>query len=170
MKKSNFQTNIFLVGMMGCGKSTIGKLLAKSLGFTFIDTDDLIEKDQKCSVNDIFKKHGEEYFRQLESKSLLLIPNKFTVIATGGGLPIHSDNMNMLNQKGVAIYLQADVTSIRKRISFSSARPLYNNDENKINEMIQEREKYYLLSKFVINTVNKDPAVIISEILNLSLS
>ena len=89
MPNNSEQNNIVLVGFMGAGKTTIGKLLAKSMGFSFIDTDEEIEKEEGMSIAQIFEKKGEEYFRELESDFITNFRQSKCIIATGGGMPCH---------------------------------------------------------------------------------
>jgi shikimate kinase len=119
---------IFLIGFMGSGKSRIGKDLAKLLRYKFIDTDALIEKRRKRSINKIFEKDGEEFFREIEKKTLLkLIKEKNTVIATGGGMPIYSDNMEIMKSNGLTIYLESGVGFLFHRlVGEKKHRPLIN--------------------------------------------
>ncbi|MEA2073354.1 MAG: shikimate kinase [Campylobacterota bacterium] len=142
--------NIVLIGFMGCGKTSAGKILARQLQKKFMDVDVLIEKEQKCTVADIFEKDGEEHFRTLEKKCIDdLIQNTGQVISTGGGLPIHCN----LSEKSLVIYVAADFDAILNRLSKKERdkRPLFN-DENGARALFNERiDTYKELSMFSID-------------------
>ncbi len=121
--------NIFLVGMPSSGKSTLGKELAKNLGYSFTDMDKLIETREQKSINEIFASKGEDYFRELEKKILHTIqPNQSTVIATGGGVPCFHQNMDYIKENGISIFLNVDIDDLAKRIykAQTNNRPLLN--------------------------------------------
>lgn len=97
---------IFLIGFMGCGKSTLGKKLATKLGYDFIDLDYQLEKQMGTSIGNYFAANGEEAFRKLESKTLKEFDYPINgVIATGGGTPCYFDNMDWMNSNGITIYM-----------------------------------------------------------------
>ena len=106
---------VYLIGYMGAGKSTITKLLANKFQLPFYDTDQEIEKNEKRSISDIFKKEGELYFRMLETEILKSI-NQNSIISCGGGLPIYNNNMELINSKGISIYLKASVNLLFDRL------------------------------------------------------
>ncbi|MEY4384440.1 MAG: Shikimate kinase [Bacteroidota bacterium] len=121
--------NIFLVGMPSSGKSTLGKELARNLGYSFTDMDKLIETREQKSIADIFSSKGEDYFRELEKKILHTIqPNQSTVIATGGGVPCFHNNMEFIKENGISIFLNVDIDDLAKRIykAQTNNRPLLN--------------------------------------------
>ncbi|MFH1319399.1 MAG: shikimate kinase [Bacteroidota bacterium] len=156
---------IFLLGYMGCGKSAIGKQLAKKLGFDFIDSDLFIENKCKKSIPEIFEAHGEEKFRELEQNCLKEIINisgsridsSGHVISTGGGTPCFYNNMELMNNSGITIYLQMSVENLMNRlIHQKKSRPLIKNlsDEelkDHISENLKKRENYYLQAKHIVN-------------------
>ena len=106
---------IYLIGYMGAGKTTITKLLANELHLPFYDTDKEIEEKQNRSVSDIFKNDGELHFRMLETELLKNISQN-SIIACGGGLPIHNNNMGLINSKGISIYLKASENCLFNRL------------------------------------------------------
>lgn len=110
---------LFLIGYMGCGKSTVGRKLARRLGWRFADTDALVEEAEGASVADIFHYEGEERFRKVEREVLerLLAADEPTVVSTGGGLPAWSDNMERMNAAGETVYLQRSAEGIARRLT-----------------------------------------------------
>ena len=105
--------NIYLIGFMGSGKSTLGTLLSNSLNFNFIDTDKLIEKRNSMSISNIFKTKGELFFRNEETKIIKeIIKLKKTIVSTGGGMPCFNNNIETLNKYGKTIYLDYDIESL----------------------------------------------------------
>jgi shikimate kinase len=136
---------IFLIGMPGSGKSTVGKLLAVELGLPFIDLDVEIEKDEGKPVKEIFSDAGEAYFRRAESKTLKRVstaPNDF-IIATGGGAPCFHNGIDVINQAGLSIFLDIPVAELLARVEKDSNRPLLlSSDQNALKaklETIRER-------------------------------
>ena len=111
---------------MGVGKSTIGKKLAKRLGYTFIDLDDVFELKYKLSVNTFFNKYGENLFRELESKILeATISMDKTIISTGGGTPVYYNGIDLINKNGTSVYLKMSLNNLVKRLmEAKKPRPL----------------------------------------------
>ena len=137
--------NIFLVGPMGSGKSSLGKKLAKSLDKKFIDTDKEIEKKENKTINEIFENEGERYFREKEKEFLINIPNNLNmVIATGGGIVTDQENREKLKENRV-IFLNASVERQSKRTSRSDKRPLLKNVDRlkKLRELYDQRLEFY---------------------------
>ena len=149
---------IFLVGFMGSGKSTVGKGLARRLGYSFIDMDARIEGEHGLSINEIFEKLGEKAFREMENKLLKeMVSLKDAVISTGGGLPCTGNNMDLINRKGVSIYLRMDPAALLNRLSRGkSRRPLIRHLsreelETFIYEKLKEREPVYLKAHHIVD-------------------
>jgi shikimate kinase len=117
---------IYLIGYMGCGKSTIGKKLAKLLSFKFIDLDNLIEQEEKQSISDIFNNRGEVEFRKIESNKLVSLSNEANVvISLGGGTPCFNENMKFIVSSGTAIFIKMPVNAIFNRLKGAKqTRPL----------------------------------------------
>lgn len=152
---------IVLIGMMGSGKSTIGKLLASAIGANFLDMDALIEKRENKSISHIFTERGESYFRALEhlmAKELEFENN--VVIATGGGVVINKDTMMALSNNASVVYLHIPVVHIVKRLEGDTSRPLLQNTslQDKLEQVYNDRKAFYKSYADVILTVN-DKAV-----------
>ena len=121
---------VYLIGMMGSGKSSVGKLLANKLQFSNIDIDKEIEKDEKLSIKEIFEKKGENYFREIESKYLLR-KRKLAVVSCGGGIILNKKNREFLKTSGYTIYLKSSIPTLEKRLLNENSRPLLSNDNFK---------------------------------------
>ena len=132
---------LYLIGMPGCGKTTLGKRLARETNYKFIDLDSYIEKKEKKKISDIFKDSGEDYFRELESKALLSFKNKDNVIiSTGGGIIKNKANKDLMN--GLCVYLSVPVGILEERTSKSkTVRPLLKTKT--IVELYNERKDLY---------------------------
>ena len=120
----------YLIGMMGSGKSSVGKLLANKLQFSNIDIDKEIEKDEKLSIKEIFEKKGENYFREIESKYLLR-KRKLAVVSCGGGIILNKKNREYLKTSGYTIYLKSSIPTLEKRLLNENGRPLLSNNNLK---------------------------------------
>lgn len=150
---------IYLTGFMGTGKSTVGAYLSRMTSRRIIDTDSLIEKESGMSIPEIFKNHGEEYFRELERNALIsTFQLKNVIISTGGGLPVYKDNMKLINQNGISVCLMARPDVILSRVrSENNIRPLLHGDdsEKKLNLLIQKRVYYYIQVSILVDTSDK---------------
>lgn len=138
--------NLFLVGPMGAGKSTVGKHLAKALGRTFFDTDKEIERRTGVSISWIFEMEGEVGFRQREQKVLDELSNKKNIVlATGGGIVLSEDNRRLLRARGYVIYLSASVEQLLRRTGKDKNRPLLQTENPKqtIKTLIKARDPLY---------------------------
>jgi shikimate kinase len=161
---------LFLIGFMGSGKSTLGKRLAKKIDYDFADMDELLEQQEGMSVTEIFEQKGEAYFRHKETQLIQQFkPQQNRVIATGGGSPCFDQNMEIMNQKGITIYLRMTPAGLVNRLkNATELRPLLKNlttDEQLleyISEKLQHREPYYLQSKCIIKAENVKPEHVIS--------
>lgn len=165
--------SIILIGFMGAGKTTIGKILAKELNYKFLDTDEMIVSREGMSINDIFDKHGEEYFRTLETELLTeLVENNVenVIFSVGGGLPIRKDNHFYLKKLGKVIYLSVTEATIRKRLAGDTQRPLLRGTneevENRINSMLEKRDPIYReVADIILQTDNMSVPDIVEEII-----
>ncbi len=165
MKKS-----LVLTGMMGVGKSTIGRLLAKKLRFKFIDVDRLIERQEKRSIKKIFDIDGEEYFRKIEEKvTLKILKNKSSIIALGGGAFINNEIRKEIIKNCCSIWLNLSLELLIKRYKRNNKRPLLegNNLESEVKKILQSRKKIYALANFKINCDNMNKKDVVQKILDL---
>ena len=138
--------NIILIGFMGVGKTETGRLLAKKLKMTYIDTDAIIENEQGMTINDIFAKKGEESFRDMETKLIgMLAKIDGHVVATGGGMILRPDNVKNLKGMGPLVLLWADPDTVYERVKDSGGRPLLNVEDQKakIKEILFFRAPIY---------------------------
>ena len=135
--------NLVLVGMMGVGKTTLGKIVSKMTDLKFIDTDANIEKNCLMKISEIFKRKGEEFFRLEEEKEVLKsLKESNSVIALGGGAFINKTIRNNVLKNSISIWLDADLKYLNKRIKWSNKRPLLNeknNQKKSINYMMKEK-------------------------------
>ncbi|MEK6647467.1 MAG: shikimate kinase [Candidatus Firestonebacteria bacterium] len=172
MKK--IKNNIILIGFMGAGKTTIGKLLAKYLHRKFIDTDNLIEKFAGKSVSRIFNEDGEKKFRSLEKKMISKIVQKDNlVIAVGGGAVTKPKNLSKLKKNGTLVYLYAIAKEILKRIYNKHHRPLMEIAISKkeklirIKDLLAIRKTYYEKADYTLNTSNLNTYQVAKKIIKL---
>lgn len=138
--------NIFLVGFMGSGKSTIGRNLCKVMRRRFFDTDDRIVEMAGKSISDIFKDEGEEYFRGLETDVLRRLPeNGNLIVSCGGGMALRPENVELMKEKGKIIYLFAEPETILERVKRSNKRPILEGNKNIefITELMSKRIDFY---------------------------
>lgn len=162
---------IFLLGFMGCGKTTIGKKVAKKLQLRFIDMDDFIVEKEKLSINDIFAKYGEEAFREKEREAL---HNIFKInnmlVATGGGAPCFFENVAQMNKHGITIYLEVSPQILSKRLwSIRADRPLIKDQtpeelKTYVSTAIAYREEFYYQAQHIIDTSEMSVDQVVDEI------
>lgn len=162
------QNNLFLIGLMGAGKTTIGKQLAKQLGKTFYDADHVIEQRTGVKVSVIFDLEGEAGFRKRESAvidELTQLDN--IVLATGGGAVLSPENRTALQQNGYVIYLRATVNDLYKRMRHDKQRPLLQNVDiqAKLDQLYQERHPIYTeIANCIVDTGKQPATVLINQI------
>lgn len=139
--------NLILIGFMGAGKTTIGKLLAREKGLSFVDTDERITAEQSMSIPDIFERYGEPYFRDLETALLknMQIDTENSVISVGGGMPVREENRELLRSLGCVIYLSASKQTIMERVKNDGSRPMLNGEdlESRVDTLMKARESLY---------------------------
>ena len=163
---------IFLIGFMGCGKSTIANLLASEMKLPLKDIDLIIEKRAELTISEIFNEHGENFFRYLEGVVLneILLEAGEMMVSTGGGLPCFDHRMEWMNRNDITIYLKCSVETLFNRIQIdSSKRPLVvNRTENELKEFIQnkldERKSIYESASIIIDG-NLSSIEVVQEIL-----
>lgn len=156
IQRDNMKDNIALIGFMGSGKTTIGKLLAKTMEMKFVDIDKIIEATEKKSINDIFKEKGQIYFRDLEREIILQESSRNNcVIATGGGSILDNENVKSLQETSFIVFLDASIECLYLRLKDNTTRPILNGAENKkqlIEELLEKRKFLYQISaNFTIN-------------------
>jgi shikimate kinase len=138
--------SVFLIGMMGAGKSTVGRLLAGRIGHGFVDADRELEERAGTSIANIFEFEGEAAFRERESQLLdELTQRPRIVLATGGGVILEARNRERLRSRGLVIYLQANTEEILRRTRTDTARPLLNVDDrkSKVDQLLEQRAPLY---------------------------
>lgn len=147
--------NLVFTGFMGSGKTAAGKIVAKKLGRSFYDTDEMIEKDSGFSIREIFEKSGEDIFRQIESKIIKKV-SEFdnAVISCGGGVVLNPENIENLRKNGIVINLYASPEEIFERVKRNTCRPLLQckNPLEKIKKLLEERKSAYANNDIAFNT------------------
>ena len=164
---------IFLVGFMGCGKTTVGKALAARLGWSFVDLDDDIEAEAHRSIGDIFANEGEPAFRELERAALqrrlrMIQSGQPTVLALGGGAFVQPGAPELLAANGVSIWLDCDFERIERRIAGQDHRPLARNREV-FRALYDARQSGYASAEYRVAITSDDPEHTVDDILGLSL-
>ena len=163
--------NIFIVGPMGSGKTTVGKIVASELFLEFHDTDAKIEENTGVTIDWIFDIEGEAGFREREKDSLKqLVGKKNIVLATGGGIILSKSNRDLLSENGIVIYLKSNQKDLIKRMKNDKTRPLLKNGniEEIIKKLCKEREPLYEeIADFEIVTKNKRIHEVINEIITI---
>ena len=157
------QSTIAIIGHMGSGKSTIGRILSKKLNWNFYDSDKEIEKKEKLKINDIFEHKGEIYFRRIEKNILQkLLIKPYSVISLGGGSITNNEIRKTLQKTTVSIFLKVDINVLVERLKRNKNRPLLANTDirKKINSLNIERIKFYEKANIIINNSdNKERTV-----------
>ncbi len=159
---------VALVGLMGAGKSTVGRRLANRLGREFYDSDNEIEKAAGQSVADIFASHGEEEFRRGEHSVLRrLLDEKPHILATGGGAYLNPETRTMMRKKAVTIWLNADLETLWKRVSRRNHRPLLRRPDAKevLSSLLEERRPIYELADLTVTSVDGPHSKTVTEII-----
>ena len=163
--------NLVLLGMMGTGKSTIGKILAKKLGFKHIDTDKLIEKKNKMKINKMFEMKGENFFRNEEEKIVIenLVKNSTsTIFSLGGGAFLNETIRSHVISDSISFWLDDKVTTIFNRLNKSYRRPLFKKNKFKILEKLyHDRKTIYKMANYKINCDKLTLQEICKKIVNL---
>lgn len=158
--------NIYLTGMMGSGKSSVGKILAKHLRFSFVDLDVFIESKSALKISQIFELFGEKTFRIWEKEALLEIHScNYTVIATGGGSILEEDNRKIMQQSGMRFFLETSIDVLHARLQNSQNRPLLSSDNShkKLTALFLHRIELYRECEMIFDT-RQLPSKIASKI------
>jgi shikimate kinase len=138
--------NIFLIGFMGTGKSTIAKALHKELGMPLVEMDARIVEEQGMSINEIFERYGEAHFRDIESKLILTLGEEGnTIVSCGGGVVVRPENCEYMKKNGTVVFLTATPQTIYERVKNSNERPILNGHMNVeyIAELMEKRQALY---------------------------
>ncbi len=156
---------IYLVGFMGCGKSTIARALAARLRWQSEDIDDLIERRERKTIAEIFARHGEPYFRSVEREILgLLQPLRHVVVATGGGTFADPENRTAINLDGVSVWIDVPLTDLLRRIPLDGRRPLAAN-RPELERLFLARSESYRLAHIRVNAGRASVTAIVDRIL-----
>ena len=162
--------NVVLIGFMGTGKSSTGKMLAQRLGCAFIDMDVKIEEAAGMTIPEIFAKFGEDHFRQLEHElALKLSSRRNAVISTGGGTVKNPANVEALKQSGVMVCLKANVDTVLERTQNRGTRPVLDKEDKgdrrqAVEKLLQEREALYEQADFTVDTSDLSPLQVVEII------
>ena len=163
IQRDNMKDNIALIGFMGSGKTTIGKLLAKTMEMKFVDIDKIIEATEKKSINDIFKEKGQIYFRDLEREIILQESSRNNcVIATGGGSILDNENVKSLQETSFIVFLDASIECLYLRPKDNTTRPILNGAEDKkqlIEELLEKRKFLYQISANFIIHIDENTSI-----------
>jgi shikimate kinase len=162
--------NIVILGFMATGKTSVAKELSNRLGMKYISTDELIEKEEKRTIPQIFKEYGEPYFRKLERKVVKQISKiDNLVIDTGGGVVLNEDNIKDLRKNGILFCLKANPEIILRRTQKDSYRPLLRTNDklSRIEELLQERQPYYNKIENSIDTSNMTIQRVVEKIIRI---
>lgn len=161
--------NIYLIGFMGVGKSTIGKLLAEEMNGQLVEMDEAIEAEQKMTINEIFTEHGEAYFRDLESALVARISRESNqIVSCGGGAVLREENVANMKKSGKIVFLSATPETIYQRVRYSTNRPLLNGNMNVeyIAELLEKRRALYEgAADVTIATDGKEVQEIVREVI-----
>lgn len=168
-EKKHFKGNIFLIGFMGTGKSTVARAFARYHGMDIIEMDEMIEERHAMSIADIFKQRGEEFFRQEETGLLREIRDKNNkIVSCGGGVPLREENVEEMKKSGKVVLLTATPQTILERVKDGNNRPLLENNKRleAIAELLQQRkEAYERAADIVVSTEKKTVREICQEVM-----
>jgi shikimate kinase len=168
VKRSLNGRSIVLVGLMGAGKSTIGRRLAQKLGLAFVDADAEIEQAAGKAVPDIFREHGEAYFREGERKVIArLLESGPQVLATGGGAYMNEETRNNIAGRGISVWLKADISLLMKRVRRRDNRPLLKAEdpEDVMRSLIAERYPVYSQADITVESRDAPHNSIVTDVI-----
>lgn len=164
------EKNIVLIGLMGCGKTTVAAILSNKLNKKLFDTDSLIIQDQNKSINSIFAEKGEACFRDIETKIVNQVSKESkSIISTGGGVVEKLENIDLLKKNGIVFYLKTAPETLYERLQHQSDRPLLKTENplETLKELLIKRENKYNLADYIIETDGKNPFTIAGEIIDI---
>jgi len=164
-------SNINLVGFMGTGKTTVGKALAKRLGYRFVDADEEVEREEKRSISNIFAEDGEPAFRRLESDMISRLSEQDgLVLSAGGGAVIDPANFDNMRKGGPVVCLKATPEEIFRRVRHSTHRPLLDTPDPmaRITGLLNERAEFYARADYTVDTTGKSVDDIVEEVLRIT--
>ncbi len=159
---------IVLVGLMGAGKSCIGRLLAQRLGLDFIDADEEIEQAAQCSIDEIFERHGETAFRDGERRVIArILDSPVHVLAAGGGAIMDKQTRAKIRERAISVWLRADLDLLVQRVSRRHNRPLLKNGEPRdiLERLMKTRHPIYAKADVVVDSDAKPPKVIVDRVI-----
>ncbi|MGI6107643.1 MAG: shikimate kinase [Lachnospiraceae bacterium] len=164
--------SVVLIGFMGAGKTTVGRLVSEHTSVPFTDLDEYIEAEQGCTVSEIFERHGEDYFRVLETEALQKISSdgRPHVLACGGGTPLREENRRIMKRIGLVVWLQVEPETVAVRLKDDTTRPLLvcPDPVKKISTLLSEREQKYRAAcdiEFPVDSLTPEKTAGIIEIL-----
>ncbi len=163
-------SNIYLVGFMGTGKTTLGKALAQRKKMIFLDLDELIELRERMTIPDLFARRGEEYFRRAETRALKeAAQERNFVIACGGGAVIREENVRLMKESGVVVCLTARPRDILARTGTCSHRPLLNvpDPQTRIRTLLAQRAPYYARADLTVETSGKSVSAALAALVKV---
>lgn len=164
----NLPERIILIGFMGSGKSSVGRILADRLGYELVDTDALLEERAGAPIPRIFREHGEPAFRALESEVLAAVADRRrSVIATGGGAPAHPPNRDFFTRGDVVFHLRVSLKAARERTGENADRPLLAQDPEAVRRLYRGRQSVYEELGQSVDTDGRTPYAVADEIMRL---
>ncbi len=170
MSRNADKTNIFLAGMMGTGKSSTGRLVAKQLRYVFADTDTLIERREHLTISEIFATHGEKYFRDREHEVLMELCGQVRqVIATGGGMLANAQNLATAEASGLVVLLTAPASALEHRLRYRNDRPLLAVPDpvEKLREIEDRRREVWDTIAYRVDTYGLSPLQVAGQVLEV---
>jgi shikimate kinase len=164
---------LYVVGFMAAGKTTVGKMLAEQLGWSFADLDDDIESAARRTISEIFEADGEAEFRRVETEALrarvrAIESGAPTVLALGGGAYTQPANFELVRNNGVTLWLDCPLETVKRRVAAATHRPLAR-DPERFERLYQERQETYARADFRIEIASDDPAVAVEAVLKLPI-
>jgi shikimate kinase len=163
-RAAGLNRTVVLVGLMGAGKSTVGRRLADRLGVRFVDSDSEIETAADMTIPEIFERFDEQYFRDGERRVIArLLNDDPCVLATGGGAFLSNENRKMISDGGVSVWIKADLETLWERVKDKTSRPLLNGDDPKgvLSKLLEARYPLYGTADIVVNSASGDPHEIV---------